>query len=157
MNRRSLIGLPIIAALGLALVPAQGIAQPAKDIVGTWVLVSASNYGASPKGTLMFDANGHFAAMLMRSNLPKYASNVRVKGTPEEYKATVEGSLAYYGTYTINGTEMTLHIESSTFANANGADQKRVNLSVSGDELKYVTPAPSSGGPADPLVWKRVK
>ena len=30
------------------------------DLVGTWTLVSADAYGPNPKGTLMFDANGHF-------------------------------------------------------------------------------------------------
>jgi hypothetical protein len=48
----------------------------------------------------MFDANGRFSLIIMRGDLPKYASNKRVDGTPDEYKATVTGSLAYFGTYT---------------------------------------------------------
>jgi hypothetical protein len=38
-----------------------GLAQSAKELVGTWRLVIANNYGATQKGALMFDANGHFS------------------------------------------------------------------------------------------------
>jgi hypothetical protein len=46
---------------------------------------------------------------------------------------------------------------SSTFPNWAGSDQKRINLAITGDELKYVHPTPSGGGPAAPVAWKRVK
>ena len=95
--------------------------------------------------------------MLMRSDLPKYASNNRTQGAPAEYKATVDGSLAYFGTYSVSGTDLNLHIEGSTFANWTGTDQKRTNIAVAGDEFKYTQPAPSGGGPATVIVWKRVK
>jgi hypothetical protein len=76
-----------------------------------------------------------------------------------EYKATVEGSISYFGTYSVSGTDLLLHVEGSTFPNWTGTDQKRVNLSVTGDDLKYTNPTPS-GGPAGaelPLIWKRIK
>jgi hypothetical protein len=157
MNRRRVIGLPMIAALGLMLSASHGTAQSAKDLVGTWAIVTAKNYGSMPKGALMFDANGHFSMMFMRADLPKFASNNRTQGTAAEYKGTVNGSLAFYGTYAVNGTEIVFHIESSTFANWNGTDQKRINLSVVGDELKYIHPTPSNGSGPDSLVWKRAK
>jgi len=94
---------------------------------------------------------------LMRAALPKYASNNRTQGGPADYKATVEGSLAYFGTYSVSGTDLLLHIEGSTFPNWTGSDQKRINLAITGDELKYVQPTPSGGGPAAPVAWKRVK
>ena len=71
--------------------------------------------------------------------------------------STVEGSLAYFGTYSVSGTDLLLHIEGSTFPNWTGSDQKRINLAITGDELKYVQPTPSGGGPAAPVAWKRVK
>jgi hypothetical protein len=88
------------------------------------------------------------------------ASNNRTQGTPAEYKATVEGSISYFGTYSVSGTDLILHVEGSTFPNWTGTDQKRINLSVTADDLKYTNPAPSGGGAAAaaaPLVWKRVK
>ena len=133
------------------------VAQSAKDLVGTWTLVSADAYGPNPKGTLMFDANGHFSSQFIRSDLPKYASNNRAQGTPEEYKATVQGYIGYFGTYSLNGTDLLFHIEGSSFPNWDGTDQKRTNVSVTGDQLQYSQPTPSAGGSPIVVVWKRAK
>ena len=158
MNRRRILSLSAITALGLTLSASNAFAQLAKDVVGAWTIVSAGDaYGPTPKGSLIFEPNGRFSVHLMRHDLPKYASNNRTQGTPAEYKATVEGSLSYFGTYAISGTDLNLHIEGSTFPNWIGTDQKRINLAVSGDELKYTQPNPSGGGPAAPRVWKRAK
>ena len=159
MNRRNIISLSAIAALGLALSAGSAVAQSAKDLVGSWTVVSVDAYGPNPKGSLIFEANSRFSLQLMRADLPKYASNNRTQGTPAEYKATAEGSISYFGTYSVSGTDLMLHVEGSTFPNWTGTDQKRVNLSVTGDELKYTNPTPSGGpaGAAIPLVWKRVK
>jgi hypothetical protein len=158
MNRRSILSLSTIAALGLVMLPGNAVAQLAKDLVGAWTIVSAGDaYGPTPKGSLILGPNGRFSVQLMRHDLPKYASNNRTQGTTAEYKATVEGSLAYFGTYSVSGTDLNLHIEGSTFPNWIGMDQKRINLSISGDELKYTQPNPSGGGVAALLVWKRAK
>jgi hypothetical protein len=160
MNRRSILNTLAMTALGLGLAAGPAAAQSAKDLVGSWTVVSVDAYGPNPKGSLIFEADGRFSLQLMRSDLPKYASNNRTQGTPAEYKATVEGSLSYFGTYSVSGTDLLLHVDGSTFPNWTGTDQKRVNLSVTGDDLKYTNTAPSGGGPgaaAIPLVWKRVK
>ena len=133
------------------------LAQSAKDLVGAWTLVSADAYGPNPKGALIFDANGHFSSQFMRSDLPKYASNNRAQGTPEEYKATVQGYIGYFGSYAFNGTDLVFHIEGSSFPNWNGTDQKRTNVTITGDELKYSQPTPSAGGPPIVVVWKRAQ
>ena len=158
MERRSILVLFVTAAVGLVLTIGHSAAQLTKDIVGTWTLVSAGDaYGPTPNGSASFDSNGRFATMLMRANLPRYASNNRTQGTAAEYKATVEGSLAYFGTYSVSGSDLNLHIEGSTFPNWIGMEQKRINLAVTGDELKYTQPTPSGGGAAALLVWKRAK
>ena len=146
--------------LGIALAaPASSgaAAQSAKDVVGTWTLASADVFGPNPKGSLMFDANGRVSAVLMRSDLPKYASNNRNQGTAEENKATVQGMIVWFGTYSVSGTDLILHIEGSSFPNWNGSNQKRTNLSVTGDELRWTQPTPSMGGPPVQVVWKRAK
>jgi len=158
MIRREILNLCAITALGLALLPGNAVAQLAKDVLGTWTLVSAGDaYGSNPRGSLIFEPNGRFSIQLMKNDLPKYASNNRTQGTPAEYKATVEGSLSYFGTYAVSGTDLNLHIEGSTFPNWVGMDQKRINLSVNADELKYTQPNPSGGGPAAQLIWRRAK
>ena len=161
MNRRSIIQISAITGLGLIMSLSGPMAQTKslKDqLVGSWTLVSAEPYGANPRGSYMFDSNGRFSAILMRNDLAKYTSNSRTQGTPAEYKGTVDGSIAYFGTYSVSGTDLDLHIDGSTFANRAGTIQKRTNVTVSGDELKYNVPAPSDGRPtAAPTVWKRAK
>jgi hypothetical protein len=128
-----------------------------EDLVGTWTLVAVAAYGPNPKGAAIFDANGRFSMIFLRADLPKYAANSRTQATPAEAKATVDGSLAYFGTYSLSGSELAFHIEGSTFANWTGGDQKRINVTVTADELSYVQPTPSGGGPAAQVVWRRVK
>jgi hypothetical protein len=105
----------------------------------------------------MFDASGRYSLMLMRADLPKYESNNRTKGTAEEYKAIGAGSISYFGTYSVSGTDLVLRVEHSSFPNWNGTEQRRTNFTLAGDELKYTNTAPSVGGPAAVLVWKRAK
>jgi hypothetical protein len=54
----------------------------------------------------------------------------------------VRGSIAYYGTYTVNDAEktITVHIERSSFPNLNGTDGKRILALLSADETKYTNP-----------------
>jgi hypothetical protein len=114
-------------------------------------------------GSLIFETNGRYSLTLMKSDLPKYLSNSRIQGTPWEYKTTVEGSLFHLGTYSVSGTDLIFHVEASTFPNWNNTDQRRAVLSVTGDELKYTNPTPSSAYQrlvitnAPYLVWQRVK
>jgi len=72
-------------------------AKTAKEqFVGSWTLVSLTAgegadqtlpYGPNPKGTMMVDANGRFSITVLRSDLPKLASNNRMTGTADENKA----------------------------------------------------------------------
>jgi len=89
--------------------------------------------------------------------LPKFASNNSMRGTAEENAAVVQGSNTHFGTYSVDESGKTIHfrIETSTFANWNGTEQKRP-FSLSGDQLKYTIATASGGGPAE-VVWKRVK
>jgi hypothetical protein len=157
--------------LGVALSPGYALAQHnslKEQIVGTWKLVSSHNIrsdgskidrsGPNPKGILIYTSDGHFVFVNARSDLPKFASNSRDRGTPEEYKAVVQGSLAYFGTYSVNETDkvISVQIEGSTFANMIGTDQERVVTSLTANELKFINPAPARDGTLE-LVWKRAK
>jgi Lipocalin-like domain len=155
------------AALLLLSVAPRAVAQSTKDLlIGTWLLIS--NYserpegkfeitGPNPTGILMFDAAGRMSLQIMRSTLPKFASNKRQEGTPEENKAIVQGLLCLFGTYSVNETDhmLNLHIESSSFPNWNGIDQKRP-FTIIGDELTYIVSPDATGGTAH-VVWRRAK
>ena len=53
----------------------------------------------------------------------------------------MQGSIAYFGTYSVSETDkvITFHLEGSTFPNWKGADQKRF-IKLSGDELTWTVP-----------------
>jgi Lipocalin-like domain len=158
MNRRNTLAIALSLGLAFSFNSAFAQQSPLKDqLVGTWTLFTADAFGPNPKGQIIFDANGHFSAALLRDTLPKIASNNRLQGTPEENKAIVGGSLVFFGTYSVNGTDLNVRVENSSFPNWEGANQKRTNMSVSSDELKYTQPSPSGGGPATVVIWKRAK
>ena len=48
---------------------------------------------ANPQGQMMFDPNGRISFMVTRADLPKFASNNRQAGTPEENKASCREAL----------------------------------------------------------------
>jgi hypothetical protein len=173
MRRLGILTVTTVSVLvmGLALRTDDAVAQQKslkEQLVGTWKLVSShnvrsdgsrvDNIGPSPKGLLIYTNDGHFALVNTRADLPKFASNRRDQGTPEENKAVVHGSIAYFGTYSVNEADkvITAQIEGSTFANLIGTDQKRLVTSLTADELKFINPAPSVGGTLE-LVWKRAK
>ena len=167
MNRRTTLALSTTAmlCLGVAL-PGAGVAQTAKDLVGTWTLVSAETvrpdgnsgptFGADPKGLLILTSDGRFLYLFSRSDLPKFASDSRATGTPEENKAVVQGSISTYGTYSVTDKSLAIKVENSTFPNWLGNDQKRTITMMTGDELKWTNPAASAGGVAE-LVFRRAR
>lgn len=153
----------------VALYPSAAIGQPKslrEQIVGTWTYVAVDTvqpdgsrvplFGPNPRGQAVFDSNGRYMLLTARAGQPKFASNNRLEGTPEENRAVVQGSIAHFGRYSVNEADKTItfHIETSTFPNWNGVDQKRP-ITLIGDELKWKTAA-SSGGTAE-VVLKRAK
>ena len=90
MNRRNLLTTSVPMMLTATLVlPSSTVAQEItlKELLGSWIFVSAQDvkpdgskvdpWGPNAKGAAMFDANGRFTFMIMRSDLPKFASNNR--------------------------------------------------------------------------------
>ena len=140
-------------------------AQAAKQLVGTWMLVSNVNtaadgtttfgYTKDPKGVMVFDPNGHFVLLNTRPDLPKFSSNNRTTGTAEENKAIVQGSLGFFGTYTVEDNVITLKVDGGTWPSWYGTVQKRPIISLTADELKYSVAA-SVGGSSE-NVYRRIK
>src|ERR1700757_3595914 len=150
MNRPTLALISASALVfGLVLPTVEAVAQTPSELVGAWTLVSIRRekegktvdfYGPNPMGQVIFDAGGHFSFMLARADLPKFASNNRSAGTSEENKAIMQGSIAFFGTYSVSDTDKTytFHIESCTFPNWNGTERKE-SFSISGDELNVMS------------------
>ena len=144
--------------------PTGSTAQTAKDLVGSWTLVSAVTeregvksdiFGLTAKGALVFDARGRYTITFISPELPKFAANNRAAGSPEENKAVVVGSLAHFGTYTVDEADksFTFHIQYSTYPNWSSTAQRRA-FSIAGNELTYTDPNASAGGRAT-VIWRR--
>ena len=170
MNRRHILSLSVITALGLALLPGSAVSQQKslkEQLAGTWTLVSIDQtakdgtkqqtFGANPKGILVLDASGKYSQIIVRPDRPKFKVNNRQEGTPEENKAAVMGTTATFGTWSVDDASKTLIVmnEGSMFPNQVGTESKRT-VSVSGDELKVSNPSTASGMKSD-TMWKRAK
>jgi hypothetical protein len=122
-------------------------------------------FGANPKGIAFFDPHGHYIISVMSSDRPAFAVNDRMQGTAEENKATSQGTITYFGTYSVNETDraMVIHIDASSFPNWDGADQKRLItltedvLALGDRRLKLTVPPAPTGGAALEVLWRWAK
>jgi hypothetical protein len=157
----------ITAVLMLILVVGNALAQKGslrEQIVGTWIHVSTTVTAPDGKktdrpgqGVLIYAPDGYFAFVNVANNLPKLAANNRDNASAEEARAIVAGSIAYYGTYTVDEATKTIipKVEGSTFPNMVGTDQSRVVTSITADEMRFINPKAPAG--VLEIVWKRAK
>jgi hypothetical protein len=165
MKRRSILAVafawPLLGAVAVA------SAQSTKDVAGVYSGVSFVNtdaagnttqtFGDNPRAMMVLTPDGRYSIVVMRGDLPKFGSASRLKGTPEENRAVVQGSISHFGRYTVDDKDqsITFHVEASTFANWDGQPQKRP-FTLKGDELSYRVPAPSVGSGTSVVTWKRI-
>ncbi|MGA7734939.1 MAG: lipocalin-like domain-containing protein [Pseudolabrys sp.] len=157
MRRSYVLGIWTLVPLAYALLTATSFAQQKslkEQLDGTWTVVSwletfkdgskLQRFGPDPKGVNIFTADGHFSIMYARPDLPKIASNDPMKPTPEEANAIMLGSIAYFGTYTVDEGSKTIsfRIESTTLPNQLGMNQMRKITSLTADELSYTNDTP---------------
>jgi Lipocalin-like domain len=169
MNLRKSLATWTAASLALPMltVSAVGQQQSLKDqLIGTWTLISweqkkgdgskVQRYGANPTGVAFFDTGGRYIIAVMRSDRAKYESNALWQGSPEENKATADGTITYFGTYSVSEADgsIAVHIDGSSFPNWNGGDQKRL-VAIAGDHLT-LTVRPPTGEIVD-VIWQRAK
>ena len=124
-----LVILGVVLPLGDALAQQKSLKE---QLVGTWIYVSSITTRADGSKTENLNA--------------------------EEAKAVVAGSIAYFGTYSIDETDKVVipKVEGSTYANLIGTDQKRIITSLTTDELRFTNPRTPAGVTLE-FVWKRAK
>src|SRR3984893_4148820 len=163
----------IAAMLALALSAGSAAAQPATSlkaqIVGSWNFVVAEvaspdgkksfPFGETPKGILIFTADGRFAQIHVAGDVPRIASNNRLAGTPEEYAGIMRRSLSVFGIYTVDEANKTVtyHIVSSSFPNWEGEAQTRTIDKLNPDEFVNTNPGVAGGRGSASNFYKRVK
>jgi Lipocalin-like domain len=163
----------IAALLVLALSAGTAAAQPAaslKDgIVGTWNFMVAEvtapdgtksfPFGETPRGILIFTADGRFAQIHVAGDVPKIASNNRLTGTPEEYAEIMRRSLSVFGTYTVDEANKTVtyNIVSASFPNWQGETQTRAIDKLTSDEFVNTNRSVAGGRGSASNFYRRVK
>lgn len=122
-------------------------------LVGTWIQVSLDTvsadgtrrplYGENAKGMIIYTSDGYFTLMQASVDLPKLKSGLPSKATPEEAKAVIANSIAYFGKYSLDEADivLSLDIQASTFANLTGNPSEKRNItSLTDSELKFNRP-----------------
>lgn len=166
-----LIGI-VVGMFVLATAPSDAGAQNKslrQEIVGTWNFVVAQvtgpdgkksfPFGETPKGMLVFTADGHFTQIHIASDVPRFASGNRLRGTPEEYKGIMDRSLSMFGTYSIDEAKktVTFHIVSSTFPNQQGQAQTRTIDKLTDEDFVNTNPNVAGGRGSASNIYTRAK
>jgi hypothetical protein len=166
MNKKVVVLAAVAALLSTSAVHADQNKGLKQQVIGLWSLASqyverpdgsrVERFGANPKGTAYFDQGGRFSMIMMRADLPKIASNNAMTATDAENKAIMQGSSAFFGTWSVDEATSTMlnRIDGSTYPNWDGTDLKRT-VSISGDDMK-VCVASQIGGTSC-AVWRRVR
>ena len=136
------------------------------ELVGTWALADMhadtwdgddrNPFGANAQGRMVLDQAGHAMVVIIGADRIPFRSADRLTGSAEENQAAVQGSQAFYGTYTVGESDhsFVFHIERSSFPNWDGTAQEST-IKIEADELTQMKPGPhSSYGVA---LWKRVR
>jgi lipocalin-like protein len=169
MTFRATAAAMLAAILSAASAAAQPAASLKDQIVGTWNFVVAEvtasdgkksfPFGETPRGILIFTADGRFAQIHVASDAPKVASNNRMTGTPEEYAGIMRRSLSVFGTYTVDEDKKTVtyHIVSSSFPNWEGEAQTRNIDKLTTEEFVNTNPNVGGGRGSASNLYRRVK
>ena len=164
----ALVAFSLVVALSLSLAAGVVRAQTraASSLKGVWTLVAAEvrhpdgsvarDYGDAPAGRLTIDSDGRYALQIFNTARHRFASGDRANGTPDEYRGTVMGLSTHYGMLEIDPAvgALTFNIEQASYANWNGAIQRR-QYELDGDQLTYRVP-PRPNGDVPISIWRRV-
>src|SRR3954462_15685038 len=158
--------LATILSVGTAAAQPSGLKD---QIVGSWTFVVAEvtapdgkksfPFGETPKGILIFTADGRFAQIHIAGDVPRIASNNRLTGTPEEYAEIMRRSLSVFGTYTVDETNKTVtyNIVSASFPNWQGEAQTRAIDKLTADEFVNTNRGLAGGRGSASNFYRRLK
>jgi len=160
--------LALGALVSALLTTSPAFAAGPNKLVGTWKPVSATIdsqgtstdiYGPQPGGQLIFTADLQYSVVLHDRRIPKFVSNARGQGTDAENRAAFNGSMALYGSYTVDAKgEFTGNtVEGSTFPNWIGDKRTRRELSMTVEGNRMTESFQRPSGPRIKIVWERVR
>jgi Lipocalin-like domain len=161
----------LLLAVALALCAFPALAQDSlkSKLLGAWRLISyiaeaASGeavypLGPAATGYIIYTADGHMSATVMRPERPGFASPDPMAGTADEHAAASAGYLSYAGTFEVDEASgiVVHHIKTALVPNWVGSDFKR-KVMLDGDKLELRGLAPALIGGEMRLVrvlWQR--
>jgi hypothetical protein len=142
----------------------------ASQLVGVWTLVSYTDeqpdgediypLGPQPRGFLIYTADGFVSAQLMKSGRSAFHSSDWHRGTPEEYRESGSGYIAYCGNYEVDEEKAkVIHTPSvALMPNLINRLQCRSIVELHGDRLTLWAagvPLPNGHFVTSRLEWKR--
>ena len=163
-----------MAACVLALAAFSGEAaaqqKSLKDrLVGTWHFVIAEvtapdgkksfPFGPKPRGMVIFTAGGDFMQIHIASEVPKISSGNRLAASPEEYAGIMRGTIAQFGSYTVDEEKKTFTytMTASTFPNWDGIQQTRTIDKLTDEEMINTNPQVGAGRGSAYNLYRRVR
>ena len=165
--------LVVSCALAIAALSGGGASAQQKSLkdrlTGTWHFVIAEvtapdgtksfPFGPKPRGMVIFTPDGDFMQIHIASEVPKIASGNRLGATPEEYAGIIRGTIAQFGTYTVDEDKktFTMKFTASTFPNWDGISQTRTIDKLTDDEMINTNPQVGAGRGSAYNLYKRAK
>src|SRR5262245_6502051 len=160
------------AALAIAAFAGEAAAQGRslkERLVGTWHFVIAEvtapdgkksfPFGEKPRGMVIFTPAGDFMQIHIAAEVPKIANGNRMAATPEEYAGIMRGTIAQFGTYTVDEEkkQFTMKFTASTFPNWEGVSQTRSIDKLTDDEFINTNPQVGAGRGSAYNLHKRAR
>lgn len=137
------------------------------SLEGTWIMDSAyelradgtrtTNYGEHPRGLLIVDHAGRYSMQIFKLGRVPFASGVKARGTPDEYRAASVEISTHIGRVTIDQPrrQLIFEVEGASFPNWEGKRQVR-DYTYERGLLNYAVPASASGGSVTAhSLWRR--
>jgi Lipocalin-like domain len=160
----------VAAALTLAATAANAQQKSLKDrLAGTWHFVIAEvtapdgtksfPFGPKPRGMVIFTPQGDFMQIHIAAEVPKIANGNRLQATPEEYAGIMRGTIAQFGTYTVDEEkkQFTMKFIASTFPNWEGVSQTRTIDKLTDEEFINTNPQVGAGRGSAYNLYRRAK
>jgi hypothetical protein len=163
MKKLALLCIPLLLLCGNA------IAASKEDLYGTWRLLSdvredmqtgarTNNWGGNPQGYLTYGRDGRMSAMVVGGQRPRPKDLASL--SDDDRIALYKTMLAYAGTFSVDGTTVTHHVDISWNENWTGTNQIR-HARIEGRKL-YITTDPMPSGVDGRmivaiLVWEKME
>jgi hypothetical protein len=154
------VAVAVLLVLHEGRIAAQQNKAAGTPLVGTWTLVSVDN--VSPDGRRVPRHGTHPAGLLIFDEQGRYSLIILTEGTPDEYKAALEGNNADFGRYTVDEMDqsITFFMDHASHKELDGTAHKRY-FTLKGGQLRYTTSrVPTDGKAGDvygEVVLERAK